>query len=194
MRPVTALPLTARPVTIRPVTVDSIGAARDLLDRCFGVGFGHIDDGGGDVAYAAYSGPFVVGVVTASLRDPAGLETFYRGRLRWPADGLATPEVALLGQIAVDAHARRCGVGDALLDAVEQAVFERFDGRIDYWVANAWVHARNGHCPAGPLFERHGFALAGNVPDFFAAMPADDCPGCGHVPCRCSANVYIKHR
>lgn len=180
-----------------------VAEAKALLDRCFGAGFGEIDPT--DTAFAAHVDGRLVGVITAASRRPADLELHYAGRVSWPGDSPAYPEVTLIRQIGVEQDARGQGVGDALLVAVEDAarsvapsaapsaaVGEPPGDHAAYLVANAWVHAHTGRCPAGPLLERAGFAVAGWVPDFFAAMPSEDCPGCGSAPCRCSVRVYFK--
>jgi GNAT superfamily N-acetyltransferase len=185
-------------MTVGPLMPGDVAEARSLLDRCFGAGFGEIDTT--DTAFAAHADGRLVGVITAASRRPADLELHYAGRVSWPGDSPAYPEVTLIRQIGVERDARGMGVGDALLAAVEDAAVEdaaRSAGTGEpsrnhaaYLVANAWVHAHTGRCPAGPLLERAGFAVAGWVPDFFAAMPSEDCPGCGSAPCRCSVRVY----
>lgn len=168
-----------------------LAEAEALLDRSFGAGFGEIDPT--DVAFVAHAGDRLVGVLTAALRRPADLEPYYSGRVSWPGDSLAQDEVVLIRQIGVEPDARGMGVGDALMDAAEDGAGEAA-GRALYLVANAWVHAKTGRCPAAYLLERHGFVAVGSVPDFFAAMPSEDCPGCGEAPCRCSVSVYFKER
>jgi hypothetical protein len=170
-------------LTVAPLAGEEVAAAKALLDECFGAGFEEIDPE--DVAFAAHLDSRFVGVLTVAARPPALLEAHYAGRVTWPGDSLAQPEVALIRQIGVAIEARGAGVGDALMTAAQPV--------LSGWaVANAWVHACTGHCPAGPLLERHGFAVAGYVPDFFAAMPSADCPGCGEAPCRCSVRVYVR--
>jgi GNAT superfamily N-acetyltransferase len=182
--------MTTTSINVRPLAPDEVPAATDLLDRCFGAGFGEIDET--DMAFAAHAGNRLVGVVTTAVRRPADLEPHYAGRVSWPGDSLAQPEVVLIRQIGVERDARGTGVGDALIAAAEGAAADRSAERVRFLLANAWVHASTGRCPAAPLLERRGFAEAGWVPDFFAAMPSQDCPGCGEAPCRCSVRVYVK--
>ena len=184
--------MTTTDLTVRRLAPDEASAAKDLLDRCFGLGFEEIDET--DVAFAAHAGDRLLGLITSALRRPADLESHYAGRVSWPGDSLTQDEVVLIRQIAVEPDARGIGVGDALMTAAGHAMEGQLPGRDGYALANAWVHASTGHCPAAPLLERHGFEVAGWVPDFFAAMPSEDCPGCGEAPCRCSVRVYFKRR
>ena len=182
--------MTTTSVTVRPLMPDEVPGAEKLLDGCFGAGFGEIDET--DLAFAAHADGRLLGVVTAALRRPVDLEPYYAGRVSWPEDSLTQDEVMLIRQIGVERSARGKGVGDALMTALGRAVAEQLEGRVRYSVANAWVHALTGHCPAAPLLERQGFEAAELVPDFFAAMPSADCPGCGEAPCRCSVRVYFR--
>jgi GNAT superfamily N-acetyltransferase len=182
--------MTTTNIFVRPLVPDEVPAAKELLDRAFGAGFEEIDVT--DTAFAAHAGGRLVGVVTTALRRPVDLEPHYAGRVSWPGDSLIQDEVVLIRQIAVEQSARGMGVGDALMAAAEDAARRRAAEDVRFLLANAWVHASTGHCPAAPLLNRRGFAEAGCVPDFFAAMPSEDCPGCGEAPCRCSVRVYFK--
>ena len=184
-------PIEPQPI-VRPLIWESAAEAKDLLDRCFGAGFGEMDET--DMGFTAYHDSCLVGVMTVALRSPAGLNSHYAGRVSWPGDSFAQVEVALIRQIGVTENARGMGVGDALMVATTHAVADHFEDRVRYLVANAWVHARTGRCPAAHLLERHGFTIAGAVPNFFAAMPSEDCPGCSTALCRCSVRVYFKEQ
>ncbi len=180
-------------LTVGPLAPAEVAAAKVLLDGCFGAGFGEVDPE--DLAFAAHLDSRLVGVLTVATRTPALLDADYAGRVTWPGDSHTRDEIALIRQIGVEQDVRRTGVGDALMAAAESALRDRSSGGEDpagYAVANAWAHARTGSCPAARLLERHGFAVAGHVPDFFAAMPSEDCPGCGESPCRCSVRVYVR--
>jgi GNAT superfamily N-acetyltransferase len=187
--------MTTTNITVGPLAQDEVPAAKDLFDRAFGAGFEEID--ATNMAFAAHLGSRLVGVLTAAPRRPADLESHYAGRVSWPGDSRTHDEVVLIRQIAVEQDARKMGVGDALMTAAEDAVAghgaDLSRGRTGFLVANAWVHANTGHCPAAPLLERSGFEAVGWCSDFFAEMPSEDCPGCGEAPCCCSVRVYFKH-
>jgi GNAT superfamily N-acetyltransferase len=142
-----------------------------LLDAALGGGFWDADDLACEVARVADAGATPIGVGTASLdRTDEGL-------------------VGHIRLVAVDPAWRRRGVATGLI----QELVDRCEalGATSH-VTYAWVHGPGGTAPLARVLIAAGFSLSHRIESLYSHIVGASCPACGHSPCVCPADLYVR--
>lgn len=156
---------------VRELGDSDVSAVVPLLDEALGAGFWDVRDLAREVALVAVSDDAPVGVAAAGLEREGGRVA---GHVRL---------------VAVDPACRRRGVATSLVrELVDRC--ERL-GATEHF-AYAWVHGPEGVAPLAGVLGATGFVLSHRIEAFYSGLAAGPCPACGHSPCRCPADLYVR--
>lgn len=166
------------PVLTRPMTGRDRGPAAALLDSAVGRGYWSLDPGNDGSHRVAERDGALAGVASGCLADRID-----------EAPGLAPP-VGLVRLVAVEPSCRRLGIATRLVREVIDDCLRL--GAADL-ASYAWVHGRTGTAPLAGVLERLGFRKVRRIEHFYAGGgDGGPCPGCGHSPCDCPADLYVR--
>jgi len=159
------------PFRIRELSAPDLPAVRPLLDAALGTGFWDAGDFACPVALVAEADGAPIGVGTAGLDRTD--------------DGM----VGHIRLVAVDPAWRRCGVATALV----RKLVDRCEalGAMSH-LTYAWVHGADGTAPMAGVLVEAGFSLSRRIEGFYSGIVAASCPACGHSPCVCPADLYLR--
>jgi len=166
------------PVFTRPMAGRDRKPAAVLLDSAVGRGYWSLDPASRGSHRVAERGDVLAGLASGCLADRID-----------EAPGLAPP-VGLVRLVAVAPSFRRLGIATRLIREVIEDLRRLGAGNL---ASYAWVHGRTGTAPLAGALERLGFAKERRIEDFYAGGgEGGPCPGCGHSPCDCPADLYVR--
>jgi GNAT superfamily N-acetyltransferase len=158
---------------IRELSAPDLPAVRPLLDAALGTGFWDATDLECEVTLVAEAHGAPIGVGTAGLdRTDEGM-------------------VGHIRLVAVEPAWRRHGVATALV--------RELAGRCEALGATshltyAWVHGEDGTAPMAGVLAEAGFFRSRRIEGFYSGIVGVSCPACGHSPCVCPADLYLRPR
>lgn len=168
---------TTASIITRAITDRDMDPVTALLDSVLGHNYWALDPGSAGSHRLAVLNDDIVGVASGCLVD--GLAD---------SPDLCSP-VGLLRLVAVAPSFQRLGIASLLVNEVCKEI--KLLGAIDL-VSYAWVHGHIGIAPLAGVLTRLGFVMNRRIEGFYANAGSGLCPGCGHEPCVCSADLYMK--